>query len=368
MNEIPLHQILLVTDLIEPRLPATPGKWTLIFSSPNPLRYKEIMKYKPRYRYTLPTWSMEEMHMVDPDEKNWLPLYEKCGGIIRLLLTDEADSIDDIEDALFHKGSMIANYFSKYGFGDLDIETNSALIHMNPPYSVEKGGFLYRAPPVYSFASDYVFTQLASNYDTALMAEVTGWFDAGGGKASTKLGGATAEYLFKKICLYLLPLAGEEVADNECTSLIEGQLPLGAFQFPVDISPIPLDFKTIKNLKCNVFYRPEDPNMKSGDTFFVMELNGLWMLFVLQVTVAAAHGVRADSLVEIYNSFIDTVRNDIKRKVVLFVTPCEGELCKKQLFLDTAGNAYKTGEPHEAIDFEQWVYRKTFNFKEKSSG
>ena len=164
INQIRLSQILLVADMKEHREPATPGKWTLIFSSPNPLRYKETMKYKPRYRYILPTWSMEEIRMVDPDEKNWSPLYEKCGGVIRQLLTDESDSVDTVEEALIAKGPTIAQYFFKYGFGGLDPETNSALIHINPPHSAEKGGYLYRAPPVYSFASNYVLEQLAYKY------------------------------------------------------------------------------------------------------------------------------------------------------------------------------------------------------------
>ena len=86
------------------------------------------------------------------------------------------------------------------------------------------------------------------------MAEVTGWFDAGGGIASAKLGGATAGYLFEKLCLHLLPMAGLEIAENECISLIKGQLPLGAYQVPVTLSHLPSDFKTShkESLLCTV--------------------------------------------------------------------------------------------------------------------
>ena len=163
-------------------------------------------------------------------------------------------------------------------------------------------------------------------------------------------------------------MAGLEIAENECISLIKGQLPLGAYQVPVTLSHLPSDFKTSKNLTRNVFYVPLDSNMKSADSFFVLELNGLWTLIVLQFTDAAAHGVRADGLVEIFSSFTDTVRKDIKRKVVLFVTPSEGKLCEEQSFLDTNGDTYKTRARNPAIDFEQWLYRRTFNFSDGKYG
>ena len=359
INQIPLDDILLVADLKEHREPSTPGKWTLIFSSPDPVRYKDTMKMANNITYTVPTWNYEELRMVEPDVSKWLSSYNVCGGVARLLFS-AGDPIAKINAALKFRGASVIEYFFKYGFGGLDSDTNYALIHINPPYSVDEGRYLYDAPiPDYAFASDYVIQQLTNMYVTKLFGEQINLFNAGGGLVSEKLGGATAGNLFEKICLWILPMAGEEIAEGECISLIDDQRPLGAFKFPLALVSLPRNFKKTGDLMMDVFYRPLSATLESGDSFCVLELNGTITLIIIQYTVAKDHGVRVKGLQEIFEAFNETVRASIKRKIVLFVTPFDGNLCSKQPFLIAEGRTYGP-----TTDFEQWTYRRTLKVKQ----
>ena len=352
-DQIPLNELLLVADLKEMSEPVDPGRWTLIFSSPNPLRYKEAMKMGDSVKYTLPTWSFQELCAVEPNVSKWLPFYEMGGGVARLLFS-VGDPISKIDEALGTSGAKVAEYFFDNGFGGLDSDNSYALIHINPPYAAEEGRYLYDAKHHYTFASNYILERIIDMHSTKLFANFLNLFNQGGGLASASLGGASAGNLFEKICLWILPMAGEEMAEDACSSLIDGQRPLGAFKFPTALSSLRHDFKKTRNdLTADVFYRPLSANLESGDSFCVLELNGIITLIVLQFTVAEEHGVRYRGVTEIYEAFDETVRVSIERKLVLFVIPFEGNLRSKQPFINVKGTRYRL-----TTDFEQWVYER----------
>lgn len=64
---MPSKQFLLLCDITEAVEPVSRAKWTYIFSSPAPDRYKEILKNYPSQEYTLPTWSEWELMFVSAD-------------------------------------------------------------------------------------------------------------------------------------------------------------------------------------------------------------------------------------------------------------------------------------------------------------
>ena len=55
---------LLLCDIYDQFEPTLRARWTFVFSSLDPSRYKEIMKRYPKARYTMPTWSLEELVAV----------------------------------------------------------------------------------------------------------------------------------------------------------------------------------------------------------------------------------------------------------------------------------------------------------------
>jgi hypothetical protein len=363
-NTFPVGDVLVVTDILTPEQPKNRAKWTLIFSSPNPKRYKEFMKPSPAFKLTFPTWSELELLFVDPDVDRWYNRFAKCGGVARIVLWDGSgdDPMSSLEIALQAKGAVVAEYFFKHGFGDVDSDKCYALVHINPPYCHEHGRWLYDAPlPDHTFASDYVFQQLKSKFTTALVAEAANWFNSGGGIASEKLGAVSAGHLFEKICLWLVPFAGRSIGPDTCFPLKNGQLSLGNITLP-QAQTLAHNWKHHRDLHSNVLYQPLISNLESGDAFCLIHLNDSYMLIVLQITVGEKHPVKVNGLKDIYQAFPVEITERIERKVILFVTPLDGKLCTWQPLHNQDDKVIAPAYiPYDARNFEQWVYRHAIN-------
>jgi hypothetical protein len=348
-----LKEYPLFVDILGEHQPEAHGKWTLIFSSPNPKRYKEVIKAAPAWMYTLPTWSEDELSVLNPDKERWFDRFVKCGGVPRIVLWvgPSGDPMRKFDDALKAKGATVANYFFKYGFGDVDPEKSYFLVHINPPISESGDGVMYGGTPVHTFASDYVFQKLAAMHGSSLIAEALGLFNAGGGVAS--LGAVSAGHLFEKICLWLAPIAGKSIRPEL----------LGRSDFPLDrillpqVQILPPKWKQLKNLVFDILYQPTISNLESGDAFCVVKMTGIWTLVVLQVTVAENHPIKANGLKVIYDAFPDNLRTLIQRKLLVFVTPPSGNLCDIQPYHDQKNHVMKDRIPPIVREFEQCVYR-----------
>lgn len=70
-----LLEIPIFADISKKDQPQGRGKWLFIFSSPDPQRYQEIMKNRPKFRYTLPTWSYLELLFLQSDDTKWIELF-----------------------------------------------------------------------------------------------------------------------------------------------------------------------------------------------------------------------------------------------------------------------------------------------------
>lgn len=57
--------------------------WTCIFSSPDPVRFSEIMKNEPNARFTMSTWTEQELMFVNPDIERWDNDFVLFGGVPR---------------------------------------------------------------------------------------------------------------------------------------------------------------------------------------------------------------------------------------------------------------------------------------------
>jgi hypothetical protein len=168
-KDFQLGDVLVLSDISELKEPANHAKWTLIFSSPNPHRYKNFLKSARSYKFIVPTWSEEELWLVNRRIEEWYDRFLKCGGIIRLVLWDGEgiEPLSILDAALSENGAMVANNFFVNGFdGYVDYNINYSLIHINPPFdNNDEVGFLYDCSmPVFTFASDYVFRQIVRKH------------------------------------------------------------------------------------------------------------------------------------------------------------------------------------------------------------
>ena len=231
-KEFPIMEVLVLSDIAQVTEPDTRGKWLLVFSSPNPLRYSQLMKRLPRFYYVLPAWSYDELISFNQNEESWFPIYEICGGIVRDIFSypNSSDStIAVLEKKIKDSGStVIDNYMNRY-FGVIDIETSYELVHINPPRS-EDGKYQYRCINYeYSFASMYVFRKLMSKFKMSRLREVAFWFNYRVDLAEQKFGGSFARDIFEMLCLFCMPLSGCVIL---CETLEGSQQPLHRFVLP----------------------------------------------------------------------------------------------------------------------------------------
>ena len=348
-----LQNILLVADMGEATEPKFNAKYTLIFSSPNPARSKKFIDKNYGTRYTLPTWTENELCLVKPDIESWYHRFVIFGGVARPVFWVKK-TVQDLRNEIMSKGGDIATKFFKNGFGWVDTQMSYTLVHINPPRDAEDRYMYSDSNLVYTFASDFAFKELSEHYRIGLLAEAAALFNAGGDIACNTLGGASAGNLFEKLCLWLAPLAGSTIS---CVTLENN---VDTFKFAVPKYEIlNRNWKEEHNLVSGVLYQPSVSNMEAGDAFCVLLINGVYSLIVFQMTVAEIHPIKANGLTYIYHAFAESIKNQIVRKIVVFVTPIDGKLWTKQQIHTQGRTVFKRDQdiPIEARNFEQWVYR-----------
>ena len=352
-NQLTLKHLLLLCDVAANVPPARRARWTFLFSSPAPNRYKEFLKILPCKMYTMPTWSEQELMFVNSDVESWYDDFVLFGGVPRHVFSTAAgiDPRTKLDNALTMKGGAVVEAFYKYGFGTVDSEQSYMLVHINPP-TLPDGGFVYdgNGRAVYTFASDAIFQLLAAKYHAKMLAEAVNVFNAG--VAPETYGAVSAGNYFEKICLWLKPLDGCHI---NATALRGG----GYIDFtvPRERYLLPRDWKKTANLPVDELILPRISNLESGDAFFVLE-NGVdsYLLVVLQITVGSSHPVRANGLRDILLAFPESVRHKITRKAFVFVTPNWGTLDKEQKLITQRGEEI-AAIPRDAQGFQQYVYR-----------
>ena len=97
------ENFLLLCDISDAVGPAARAKWTFIFSSPNKLRYKEMCKNYPSYKYTMPTWSEEELMFVYSNRNEWYENFVRYGGVPRFVMHNRGDMEDAFNERWSHR-------------------------------------------------------------------------------------------------------------------------------------------------------------------------------------------------------------------------------------------------------------------------
>ena len=358
---------LVLCDIQQPEEPAGRAKWTLIFSSPDRARYKEITKNAPSFRYTLPTWSEQELTSCDNRKQLWYDNFVHFGGVPRHVLPKRNATDDDLqplqllESMAGEKGGLIVTEFFKFGFSTLDLIQNYLLIHINPPPPISPSSsgndFQYNGLPEYSFASDHVFQLLVAKHEAMMLAQAADVFNVGA--AASTYGSASAGHLFEKICLWLKPLEG-----NRFTAAALGSAggPLKRFEVPSSRELLPHDWKEAPLLRPNIHYLPRISNLESGDSFYLVETTAEeYLLVVFQFTVAAKeHKVKSNGLSVIVKAFQESLVCNITQKALVFVIPQHGSMATVQAIVTQKGHAItQNNMPLTVRGFQQYVYRRT---------
>jgi len=349
---------LLLCDIDETVGPASRAKWTYIFSSPDPARYKEIIKNSPKRAYILPTWSELELMFVSADKPidSWYDAFVLFGGVPRYIFNNTDTGVltphSLLNNALKVKGGYLAESFFKFGLSMTDWLQCYMLVHINPPLSAA-GDFDYNKNTVYSFASDTIFQKLIKLHSTQMLAGAVGMFNVG--VASELYGAVSAGKLFEKVCLWLKPLDGMRFT---ATSLID-DAPNADFEVPSHREVLPQDWKKTARLVPSILYVPRISNLESGDCFYLVPLpTSGYLLVMLQITVGMSHPVKANGLHDILFAYSEDVRMQVVSKALVFVLPAHGELQGEQPLHAQKGKQMDGNcLPVAVRDFKQYVYR-----------
>jgi hypothetical protein len=348
-DKMKICDILLLCDMTAQEEPASRFLWTFIFSSPSTARYKETIKNDPNEEFILPTWSALELRFVNGNFNSWQEKFDKFGGVPRYVFGKKSDK--RMEKAIEMKGGIVAERFFKTGYGMEDSTQSYMIVHINPPGSAETG-FIYDGIPEFGFASTYVFDKMVSKHHEQMLAGARGFFNVG--VASDTYGAVSAGNLFEKICLCLKPVDGQRLT---CISLKDTSY-CKNFEVPSKRQLLSLDWRKTACLVPGVFYVPRTSNMKSGDSFFLVQVSLGYMLVVLQMTVGKTHPVMTSGLNDILLAFPEDVREKIVEKALIFVTPLQCELDKEQKLINADVNQTETTKfPIAVRGFEQFVYR-----------
>ena len=337
---------LVLADIKDNVNPAGRGKWTLIFSSPNPARYKETMKATPHMTCCMPTWDENELQCIaTPREVDWQERFTLYGGVPRIVF----DTADILTRALEAKGKAVSQHFFESGFGGIDGETSYILLHINPPRNADTMAWEYSKLPVHSFASDEIFKRVSNKHRDAQIAKVADLFDSG--TAESDYGSATAGLLFEKVCLWLTPIDGMKL---KATSLLRTDYSI-EITLPAKESILQYGWADKADLEVDILYKPVIGNLESGDAFcMIVGEDRKPVLIVLQITVGMKHPVKTNGLKRILHAFPHTLQESLTKKMLLFITPKNGRLSSVQKWHTQQDTVAK-----KAPDFEQFVCRHT---------
>jgi hypothetical protein len=170
-------------------------------------------------------------------------------------------------------------------------------MHINPPWSVSRGDWVFEGMHVHSFTSDDIFKAILRPHATRLLAEPTDIFNTMASRAAATYGGSSAGNLFEKICLWLRPIVGRAIRP---TYLTAGNFSsTNPMMIRANVSLLSYDWKQ-RTLQANVLYQPRISGnlLESGNAFClipspvaIVDEVPSYSLVIFQITVAESHPI-----------------------------------------------------------------------------
>lgn len=348
---LPLVDIPVFSDIQGTTEPGSHCKWLFIFSSPNPLRFKYIMKAANCWTYTVPTWTHGELSLLSPDDSQWIDRYTLFGGVPRYVfwpLGVGQDITEDLMRAIAWNGQHAMNHFFKAGYSTLDYrdEDTFLLIHVNPPL-LQAGQYHVNYGRRESFASDEIFKLVLAKHALPKPMHLM-YIDTVS---------ESAEDFFKKLCLWFRPLADRTLLIQSLAAAGGGgdatpavaTVECRLIHVPNKIEVLNYHWKANKigDLQAGVLYQPRFSNVSFEDsacfTLIPMVLDNdqrkdqtetkpLFQLIVFVITAQEKHPIAASQLQAIMLSYPKELQEHIYEKLIVFVTPEVGILRDEQPF------------------------------------
>jgi hypothetical protein len=307
----------------------------IVTSSPDDARFKEFVKDNSVVRLTMPVWSSDELsRMYDAFKMERLhervleikyertvtsqSLYDIYGGVPRSI---ESLSGTKMIKALNSKGSIVAQNFFRFNrnFGTgPDIEKSYTLVHLVPKMKGD-GSYNY-FDDLAEVASGYVSDTVADIYNIRVFSFWRDYLAKSGvrGIDASMQGHQFENYFFlyppKEMIIYALNKKGSSstnVTDNDKRTI---KIPAATYNF-VNYTDI--------SWTSNVFYVPNRSNFESGDAFFIEGTKEESELYILQLTVAKSHPIKAKGLLRIVKFFKDIgykIDSNCMKMSLVFVT------------------------------------------------
>jgi hypothetical protein len=310
----------------------------IVTSSPDDARFKEYVKSNFVVTLTMPVWSREEldemydafemeaMHekVIDIKYRNIVmrqSLYDVYGGVPRSIQSQDGKKMID---ALEKKGSTVTSNFFKAGNTPgtgPDIENSYTLVHLVPPPINEDGDCDY-FNKIAMVASRYVFRVLENTGDaeiSRLMKRVLELSEPGGRDASV-LGHIFEAVFFHEVPaeMNLYPLNKKGSSTVRIISNVTKSIGLPKEKY------WPRNSTDFKNWTSNVLYVSTSKTLESSDAFFILGTKEQSELYILQLTVAKTHKVKANGLLKIVKHFEDSgykIDSESMKLHLVFVTP-----------------------------------------------
>jgi hypothetical protein len=319
----------------------TIGLFTVVFSSPDPKRYKQMMKGRAS-RYVMPVWTLEELFQLKQIHdcislEEITQRFDLIGGVPRQIFDESLEDVQiEVTNSLNEKGREIAEHFFEQGFGMRDETISYTLIHLHPD---PVRGYCVRKKNNYGFASPHIWKQIYDLHQRVILMQSVTYFNGGTGA----YGGSFAGYHFENICLHALPIAQtvQKIFSLNGSTIQPRELSIPTVQYVEfriqQLEPLP-----------NVLYVPTKKNFESGDAFYF----DAGELFVFQITVGASHPVKAHGLDTICALFQPPERV-IENCHLIFVVPAQGQLNSKQN-ITTLKDEEKVSHQVKLFEKNQW--------------
>ena len=324
--------------------------FTIVFSSPNPLRFKEFLKKPKSVRLVMPPWSLEDILAAREaitafqslNETVVLEQFNLYGGIPRYVLEKALEGGSRMEEAIDQKGLAIASqvFLIPMGSGD-ENDISHTLAHMFP----EKDNFTgYKYRP----ASQYVARRLITLHGEIFRTKM---------KEMVKFGRDRSGEMWELlVSIDLLPNKSHAISRLSPTSSTPALANASDNELMVvgECQQLPSCWKDgAWRPTPEVFYAQRVSNMESVDGLMLTRDH---TLVFFQVTTAKAHGVKVKGLRDVYEQFQD-VAESCK---LVFVVPSVSEIVSVQPLETQTGTKWRGTNlitPIERLVNEQFVLR-----------
>jgi hypothetical protein len=294
--------------------------YTIVFSSPNPRRYKNFLKNPKSGECLMQPWSLysilEAKHQLacyrDLTVEAVTAMYEVYGGVPRYVLERNRQGVMGMNRALADKGATVAEQL--YGVvapTSIHDQQSYMLVHMYRTEADPLEEQLYRYQP----ASQFVLNGLIRINEGAVLARFRRmWVEAAPQELSAL--GLSFEHLFVRKINGFVADAGNEPYQLQITRLQVAQRRYGDYEVPAMViqevdrhmtlavrhptQKLPLDWHTNEEWfpLAQCIFMQAQPGMESGDGLMVQGRE----LTVFQLAIGTEHPVSGAGLMFIFTT------------------------------------------------------------------